>query len=340
MQKEQTNANYIFSPFIIVMALLFYQLSHDPFAILFGLMGVYGLICALYVDKGYNSKLFLLFVLLIFSFAAITLIYLFLTTFNNPARHLLAIFVIIVFICLVTYMALNIIKAVRKISQFDKGARLLDQHHYKEAFDYFDEILLQEPNNPLIRVGKASALQKLGKKEEASKFIENALDPQLHNFLLGKKSLKAVIFKTVGVFYSDLEDYETALEYTDQSLKLNRTLVNSLINRGFILGKLGRIEDSLQCFNKALRYNPKSAHALINKGSVSRKLGKYQEGLEYAEKALTINPKIPDFWLAKGKILMCMDENEGALNAVNEALKLDPDYEDAKKAKDEILSKR
>lgn len=59
MKKEQVKANYIFGPFIIIMALAFYLLSHDPFAILFGLLGVFGLISALYVDKGYNSMIFL-----------------------------------------------------------------------------------------------------------------------------------------------------------------------------------------------------------------------------------------------------------------------------------------
>lgn len=221
------------------------------------------------------------------------------------------------------------LKAVLKISQFNKGARLLDQHQYKKAFDYFDKILHQEPNNPLAWVGKAATLQKLGKTEEASKFTANALNPQLHKVLLAKNEIRALVFKTVGIIYTDLENYEKALEYTEKSLELNKASPYSLTNKGFILGKLGKIEGSLKCLNKALRYNPKSAPALINKSTIFRKLGKYEKAMENADRALEIDSTVPDYWLTKGKILMCLNSYENALNAFNEALKLDQEYEDS-----------
>lgn len=331
--KEQINVNYIFSTLIIIISLVLYMQTQSIFIILLILLGFYGLVIALYVDKGYNYRLFyFLFFFILFS-AGLTLIYLLLTT------HYLffIIFLIIIYIASVTFMGLNLLTGWLKISQFNKGAKLLDQHRYKEGFDYFDKILSQNSKNLLALAGKASAFQKLGKTAEALKLMENALDFKLHKTIFAKNSRKALVLHTAGVIYSDLKNYEKALEYTDESLKLNKVSYSSLNNKGYVLYKLGKQEEALVCLNKALRYDHKHVYALDNKGDLLRKFGKYQEAMNYADKALKINPEIPNFWLTKGQILMCLDKDEEALKYIDKALKLDPDFEDAIEVKEKLL---
>jgi tetratricopeptide (TPR) repeat protein len=336
--KEQTKSNYILFSLLFIFFLGLYLINHDLVIIPFCLLGIYCLLATLYIDRGFYHRLFELSILLIFSIAGLILIYLFISTLNNPSRHLFVIFVIIVFTILIVYTGLNIIKSWLEVSKFNKGAKLLDQHQYKKGFDYFNEISKKNLKNHLAWAGKAAGLQRLNKTDEALELVDNNLNSKTHNMILAKKSLNSVQFQTIGGIYANLKDYEKALEYTDKALKFNPTSWTSLSNKGFILDNLGRKEEAITCFNKALRYNPKSSFALNNKGDVLRKLRNYQEATKYTDKALKSDPKIPDFWLTKGQILICMNKNEEALKYIDKALELDPDYKDAIKTKEKLIN--
>lgn len=225
-----------------------------------------------------------------------------------------------------------------KTRKYKKGSEFLLDLKNQEAFQFFDEYTKSDPNDPLAWCGKSEVLLRLNKTEEALECANKAMEKKLgFKYFLINKPIQSVQIHTKTSVLLSLEQYEEALNYSNQLLKLNKNHPSNWNAKGVILGKLGNYDEALEFINEALRLDPKDPYALLNKGETLRKMGDYSEALEYIDRALDIKPKNPATLLTKGKILIDINKNEEALNYIDKALELDPIFKDAIKAKEELL---
>jgi tetratricopeptide (TPR) repeat protein len=118
--------------------------------------------------------------------------------------------------------------------------------------------------------------------------------------------------------YVDLDsirtDYNNLL---DNHLELVRAQKNRdlFYNRGVLLFRLGRLEESLKSYDEALKIDPKASGVLNAKGMALFRLGRFEESLKSYDEALKINP-------GDAKILVDKSENLILTGRIEEGLEM------------------
>jgi tetratricopeptide (TPR) repeat protein len=151
----------------------------------------------------------------------------------------------------------------------DKGDEFYNLGKYKEAIKCYDKALEIDPNNTVAKNNKDKALEKLKENEKLEKL----------NNLMSK-----------GKNACGNKDYETALNYYNEALKIDPNITSIWNNKGLTLYYLGRYSESIECYDKALELDPNNTIAWCNKGNSLYKLKKYKESIECYNKALEIDP--------------------------------------------------
>ena len=113
-----------------------------------------------------------------------------------------------------------------------------------------------------------------------------------------------ITLTNIGAFYKDINQYDKALSYYEQSLKISRELDNSamiatnLNNIGNVYASLGKSDTALSYYQQTLdmekRLNRphKTAITLNNIGMEYFRLGQYEQALNYLREALKIEKKL------------------------------------------------
>ncbi|MDK2790952.1 MAG: hypothetical protein PWP15_1461 [Methanothermococcus sp.] len=151
----------------------------------------------------------------------------------------------------------------------NKGDELYNLGNYKEAIKCYDKALELNPNNIMAKNNKNKVLEKLKENEKLGKI----------NNLISK-----------GNNAIDNKDYEPALKYYNEALKIDPNITSIWNNKGLTLHYLGRYSEAIECYNKALELDPNNTIAWCNKGSSLYELNKYIEAIKCYDKALEIDP--------------------------------------------------
>lgn len=243
----------------------------------------------------------------------------------------------LIFSILISLMVIFTIPAYlakNEIAGFNEGINLIyNDFNYGEAFDYFDDYVKLEPDNPLAWTGKASALRSLKKYDEALDCSNKALDIKLG---LSKFLVKAVIdlniLNTRANVLVSLRRYDEAVEVAERMFKIRYNDPLALNLKGVIYNKLGNYEEALVYYNKAIRRRGKSVYLippLSNKGFVLNQLGYSWKAMKFVDKALEINSRFTTSWVVKGKIFISLNKFDDALDCFDECLGLDSTFDEA-----------
>ena len=122
----------------------------------------------------------------------------------------------------------------------------------------------------------------------------------------------------------DKREYKMAIDIFEQILKIDNRNITALINKGFALSKLGKLNEAISSYDKALEISPNEVNAWIYKGEAVQGLEKYEEAVTYYDKALEINPKISRAWSGKGDVLVRLGKYEEAITRYDKALEIGP----------------
>ena len=125
----------------------------------------------------------------------------------------------------------------------------------REAIEYLDEILRENPRSDKALTIKANALNELANTEK--------------NWQLSSQ----------------------AIECADEAIKINPNNDTALFNKSWALIDLGRPEEAVQYAGKAIEINPGNEYAWYNKAWAYYLLGKREKAIEYCNNALEISPR-------------------------------------------------
>ncbi|NPA74860.1 MAG: tetratricopeptide repeat protein [Euryarchaeota archaeon] len=157
-------------------------------------------------------------------------------------------------------------------------------------------------------------------------------------------------------------NYDKALEYVEQALRIKRTpklmkikariliakgrieealaiLKDLLVNNirddeaWFIMGagleQLGSFEDAEEAYGQCVRFNPRNVSCWLNRGNILFAMEKYDEALLCYENALKVRQNIPNAWNNRGVVLKHKGNYDEAMRSYNAALKYDPSFAQA-----------
>ena len=134
-------------------------------------------------------------------------------------------------------------------------------------------------------------------------------------------TLKEIILK--GKKYSYEKEYDRAIEYFDESIKLDPQDANAWSNKGLALNNMGKCNDAIKYFERSLRVDPNYALAWYNKGWALGELGKYKEAIKCHDKSIDLNPNYALAWNNKGWNLSQLKRYNEAIKYLDKAIELD-----------------
>jgi tetratricopeptide (TPR) repeat protein len=101
-------------------------------------------------------------------------------------------------------------------------------------------------------------------------------------------SVKEIILKGNECFYRG--DYSIALDFYDESIKIDANYADTWNNKGLALYNLRKYNEAIDSYERAIIIDPNNAYAWYNKGNALNALRKYNEAMGSYERAIKIDP--------------------------------------------------
>jgi tetratricopeptide (TPR) repeat protein len=175
-----------------------------------------------------------------------------------------------------------------------------DAGEYELARPYFERAVVLRPDKRVFRTNYANVLLELNRFDEAvphlvwlAKRYPGNLDYWLQ---VGDRISKAGNLEALS------EVYEPVFARLEQKLAENPRDDVALINKGLLLARLGRLEESVTCYNRALDIDPNSASALFNEAVALDDLEREGEARDMYRRFLRIRPDHPMAGYAKSRL--------------------------------------
>ncbi len=155
----------------------------------------------------------------------------------------------------------------------------------------------------LSYLGKATALSRLGKEEEAIKIFQKVLEKD-------KNMIDA--WSLMARSYTKLKKYEEAIECYKEALKLNPRNPMIIFHIAKLLDSVGDWKRALEYLDLALSIDPHMERVYALKGKIYFYLNNFKRAMEFVEIALSKNPALPLPHYIKGLIKLKEGDEEEA----------------------------
>ncbi|MFC2149865.1 tetratricopeptide repeat protein [Calditrichota bacterium] len=194
---------------------------------------------------------------------------------------------------------------------------LNQQDRSDESLQVMDEAISIFPDVPQLYDMKGSALEVLGRHEEAIAELEKSISID---------SLRTGPYITLGYIYHQQENWDASAEAYELGLQADSTDQVLLNNYAYMLSVQNyRLEDALDMVNRALELTPDVSSFLDTRGWLLYRLGRYQEAFEQTMKALEGSDDNAEIYEHLGHIYAALGKQDQATTAWRKALELDPD---------------
>ena len=178
------------------------------------------------------------------------------------------------------------------------------------------------------KFNEAKQLHQSGKIIEAQKIYLSIIkdDPSDHR-----------IFFLTGTSYLQLKNFEKAMSYLNESIKINPEFSHSYNSRGIVFSEMKEFKKAIEDYDKAISYNPEFLEAHLNKGISLKNLKKYDEAKKSFEDCIEINSLNPKIYHNLGNLLKECKKFEEAKSAYEKAILLKDDYAEPYEGRADVL---
>jgi predicted TPR repeat methyltransferase len=237
---------------------------------------------------------------------------------------------------------------------FFEALSLLDASNFQAAELKLREAHRLAPDNVSILTNLSIVLAAQDKRDEALKFVEQALairpdnieallvsadcHTHAHNLNAALAAYDRIVALDPGIaeahinrglVLDHLGRHAEALESCGQAIAIDASLSGAHINRGNALHHLKRHDEALAAFDNALALSPDLVEGWIGRCNTLHDLKRYDEALAACDAALARNPALADAWLGRGNALSQLKRYDDAFAAYEKALTLRPDFAEA-----------
>jgi tetratricopeptide (TPR) repeat protein len=133
-----------------------------------------------------------------------------------------------------------------------------------------------------------------------------------------------------GVAYTDLKDYQRALQDHDAAIELNPVFAPAYVSRSLVYYYfLKEYERAIQELDRAIALDPSSADAYNTRGAAYLELEKYESAKQDFERAIALDPDFTWAFHNRGIVYYTLKEYKNAIQDHSRAIELDPHYPSA-----------
>lgn len=190
------------------------------------------------------------------------------------------------------------------------------QGNIAQALTAFERAVELQPQYKQALNAKAMMLSLLNKPDLALKTYQelcelDVVDPQ--------------VATNIAIIYEQLKQFEIAISYYDQALRIDSKFIAALINRGSLLMSINKLDAALENNLALVKVQPDSADAYFHLAEVLLMLGRYKEVIEVCDTALALDPKHVKAHIDQGLALAALGELEAANNTFAIAQSINPE---------------
>jgi len=169
-------------------------------------------------------------------------------------------------------------------------------------------------------------------------FTKNQYDEALkwYDEALKLKEKSAIAWSYKGTILAHLGRHDMALECYDNSLEIRKSPV-TWYNKAVTLFNMDMLRETLNCIIDAIEMESDDGWFWYIKGCALFKMGRNEESVECFDRALSLIPDSPLIWFGKGAVLVNSDQLDGAMKCYEKALRMDPENVDVLYAKAKVL---
>jgi tetratricopeptide (TPR) repeat protein len=121
-------------------------------------------------------------------------------------------------------------------------------------------------------------------------------------------------------------EYEKALPYFVEAIKINPNHAEAYFQIGYCLAKLGRYPEAIEPYREAIRIKPEDVDTLNNLCVAYGILGHYQEAIEFCKKAIQIRVDLPEAYNNLGWAYQRVGRYQKGIESCKQAIRLKPDF--------------
>jgi len=157
----------------------------------------------------------------------------------------------------------------------------VDIQRLKDQAAYYQQVVMENPNDPQQRVNLGFTYFQLGRDEEALDTYNAALgiDPKFYPAYLNK-----------GYLLVEVGNYDAALEAFQECVKINPTDYRAHLNQGIAFYHLGMYEQALDSISTAQQLNAGGAEIHYYAGKIYEAQNDVQAAIEAYNNALKFDP--------------------------------------------------
>ncbi len=163
---------------------------------------------------------------------------------------------------------------------------------------------------------KAISLWEKGKYNDPDKAIEYL------NESIRLDSKNPVSFNNRGVAYYNLGNRRLAIEEFNQALKLDTNYADAYNNRGVVLFELMQYQKAIEDFNRVIRLKPQRVDSFLNRAAAYKNIWQYQNCLDDLKQALLLDPNYARKNAGQGSANIDMNEVERLCENARKACRL------------------
>ena len=167
---------------------------------------------------------------------------------------------------------------------------------------------------------KALKLQLSGKAREAQKLYLKLVKQNVNNDKL--------LF-LLGTSYLQIDEYDKAIDYLDDSIKINPNFQDAFNNRGIAFTKKKRYQESIKDYDAAINLKKDFFDAYLNKGISLRNIDQKKFAIECFEECIKLNPGNSKIYNNLGNVYKDLKKYTKAVECFNKAIQLNENYAEA-----------
>lgn len=169
---------------------------------------------------------------------------------------------------------------------------------------YFQLAAEKEPENPLALSNLGIYYLRNGELNKAENHLKKA------SFLNSDKNVKAKINENLGVLYYNLDDFELAKVYFNNSFNQMPKNENINFHLGIIYAKEGNHSKAIAHFSNSINSKGNDDKTYFNRAISYYELNQVQEAIKDLDQAIQLNGKIPEYYVLRGQSKLTIGEHD------------------------------
>ncbi|MBP1909186.1 tetratricopeptide repeat protein [Methanolobus bombayensis] len=172
-----------------------------------------------------------------------------------------------------------------------------------EAISFYDKALELDYRNPDALFAKGSALYKLGKYQDALKYL---------NYTTGNDRNHAEAWYLKGLVVEKMDIPFSAIKCYKETVRIEKDHIDAWNCMADVLFRVKRYKEAIKCYNTVLKCTTKDVKCHINKGRCFANIGEMRLAHDSLNKAIKIDSSNALAYHLKGKIFKLEGKNNYA----------------------------